>query len=318
MNDTKALILDIQRLSTEDGPGLRTTVFFKGCNLRCAWCHNPESISFKKQIEWHRERCLGCALCTAACKRNGLHLDESGMCQDRSKCIACESCVKVCPGGAMEVKGVEWALEDLTYEVLKDRSFFGEDGGVTLSGGEALMQPKFAGAFLRNLHDQGIHTAVDTAGAVPWEVFERIIPYTDLFLLDIKLMDPKAHRRLTGISVDSIHANAKRLAAIIRGSGRPGLWIRTPIIPGATDSIENIRAIGRFLHENLLNAIHKWELCSFNNLCRDKYQRLGIPWAFEKAELIPWAQMEALHAAALASISEESVLVQWSGTTRME
>lgn len=313
----KALVLDIQRISTEDGPGLRTTVFLKGCNLVCSWCHNPESISFKKQVLWVGTHCIGCHSCLDVCKNGALEFTEKGLIIDRNKCIVCTTCVSACPTGAMEVKGVEWELSALVHEVLKDKAYFGKDGGITVSGGEPLMQSTFVESFLKELKNNGIHTAVDTAALVPCKVLEKILPYTDLLLLDLKLFDPEEHKKFTGVENSLILQNARFLAEYIKRNGKPELWIRTPIIPNATNEDENITAIGKFINANLYDIPSKWELCSFNNLCSDKYKRLDIKWDLENEPLLHKDEMEHLYQVAKKS-GVDPKIVKWSGATKVE
>ena len=317
MECAKAVVLDIQRCSTEDGPGLRTTVFFKGCNLLCAWCHNPESTLLKKQVQWMGTRCIGCRRCLDACANNGLQFNEEGLAIDRKKCVACASCVSACPTGAMEVKGTEWELYDLIREVLKDRAYFGKDGGVTVSGGEALMQGPFVERFLKELKSTGVHTAVDTAAFVPRSTIERILPYTDLVLLDLKLFDAAEHKKFTRMDNSLILENAKFLCDYIKINRRPELWIRTPIIPNATNTEENILAIGNFIRNDLRGTPSKWELCSFNNLCNDKYKRLNLKWDYANVPLLRKSEMERLYQVALKSGVDPDI-VTWSGATMAE
>jgi pyruvate formate lyase activating enzyme len=314
--EIKAVTLDIQRLSTEDGPGLRTTVFFKGCNLACAWCHNPESIALKKQVQWLETRCIGCRLCLAVCGREALSMDENGIRRDREKCLLCAACAEACPARAQEIKGTEWELAALVREVLKDRAYFGSEGGVTVSGGEALLQIAFVEKFLAALKKQGVHTAVDTAGLLPRSVLERVLPWTDLILLDLKLMDAVAHKKFTGADNGLILRNAEFLAAR-RREGGPELWIRTPMIPGATDTAANVAAIGRFIGEKLQNAPARWELCAFNNLCADKYRRLDMDWQYAGVPPLREAEMEALYSVARQSGARPD-MVRRSGATRTE
>jgi pyruvate formate lyase activating enzyme len=309
-----AVVLDFQRLSTEDGPGLRTTVFFKGCSLACTWCHNPESIPFRRQVQWVDTRCIGCRTCLATCVNSAVSLSEAGLQLDRVRCLSCATCVEACPGGALEVKGSEWTLPDLVHEVLKDRAYFGQDGGVTVSGGEALMQIAFVEKFLAELKAGGVHTTVDTAGYLAQSTLERALPYTDLIMLDLKIFDPTRHLQFTGADNDKILRNAEFLAAL-PANHRSELWIRTPIIPGITDAAENIAAIGRFIGETLRNVPTKWELCSFNNLCADKYQRLDLDWDFAGTPLVSRAEMENLYQVALAS-GVNPQIVSWSGAVR--
>ncbi|MDR1373451.1 MAG: glycyl-radical enzyme activating protein [Treponema sp.] len=276
MNTVEAMILDIQRMSTEDGPGLRTTVFFKGCNLACPWCHNPESIARKPDLNWFGEKCMGCDICRTVCPQGGIDRGEEGLRFDRLRCLACGRCAEECPGGAIELKGRPMAVEKLCGELIKDRAYFGAEGGVTLSGGEVMMQPEAALALARLLQGAGISTAVDTAGCYEFRILEALLPCIDLVLYDLKIFDSGEHRRIIGADNRLILENYRRLME--RGVR---VWVRTPVVEGATDGEENIAAIGSFIGEAGLPE--RWELCSFNNLCRDKYKRLDRDWAYKDA-----------------------------------
>lgn len=314
----KGLILDIQRMSTEDGPGLRTTVFFKGCNLRCSWCHNPESISFKRNVLWVETRCIGCKTCKGVCKNGALGTGDAGLEINRARCISCLACVDVCPAGALEAKGEEWEAGLLVDEVLKDRVFFEKSGGgITLSGGEPLLQPVFLCGFLEKLKARAIHMAIDTAGNVPFDLLVEVLPYTDLILFDLKLIDADRHSLYTGCGNNLILDNASKLASLIRKGELPvELWIRTPVIPGATADEENIEAIGKFISQELGSAVVRWELCAFNNMCRDKYRRLGENWQFKDTLLNRREDMEKLlDLAAKSGVPTETAC--WSGPTRV-
>ena len=315
-SDNNAVILEIQRMSTEDGPGIRTTVFFKGCTLRCAWCHNPESLSPKPQIHWVGVRCIGCGICIKACPNKALSSTDKGISIDRKVCAGCGACAKECPSTAMELLGKTWELHALIREVLKDRAYFEKSGGgVTISGGEPTAQARFSAAFLKGLQDAGIHTALDTCGMCPKENLEMILPHADLVLFDIKLIDSARHKALTGAANDLILSNLATVARSMKERGAPSeLWIRTPVIPEATSSRENVAAIGRYLAANLNGAVSRWELCSFNNLCRDKYVRLGMDWAYKEYGLVAKSAMEDL-AAAAADSGVDPKIVHWSGAT---
>ena len=304
------LILNYQRMSTEDGPGLRTTMFVKGCPLKCRWCHNPESISYKKQIEWIQVRCIGCGFCVKNCPNQALTATEQGILIDRNKCVACGRCIDVCPTGALEQKGKDISVEQAYKELIKDEAYFGGDGGVTLSGGEIMSQAKEASELLKKLKERGLGTAVDTCGLTAWENFELVFPYTDVFLYDVKLYDSKEHETFTGVTNEIIKDNFCRLADKVKGTDKR-IWVRTPIIPGATDTDDNIRNIARFIK----GKYERWEMCAFNNLCRDKYDRLYQDWFYAKTELMTNERMDELVEIAK---SEGLTEVYRTGATRLE
>ncbi len=313
-----ATILEIVRMSTEDGPGIRTTVFFKGCSLRCAWCHNPESISAKPQLCWFANRCIGCRTCEDICPNEALTIDDTGVHIDRARCGACGTCAAECPGTALELLGTEWALDDLITEVLKDRAYFETSGGgVTASGGEPAMQSEFVGEFFKVLRGRGIHTALDTCGYCSKTALDRILPYAAMVLFDIKVMDPERHRQYTGHDNQKILENLLYIADFIRSHVHPSaLWIRTPLIPGATADHDNIDRIARFISTEISDLVNRWELCAFNNLCRDKYLRLGQKWGFDQVELMPQAELDGyVNTAAAAGISKEKVF--WTGSSKL-
>jgi pyruvate formate lyase activating enzyme len=315
----KATILEIQRMSTEDGPGLRTTVFFKGCSLKCQWCHNPESISGQPQVHWIGNRCIGCKTCLAVCPENALAFTPEGNAVDRRHCTGCGICAQECPSTALELLGQLWYLDDLSSEVVKDITYFEKSkGGVTLGGGEPLLQSDFCRSFLVVLKESAIHTAVDTCGLVSHKALDRILPYTDLLLYDLKEIDPQKHERFTGSDNHNILQNLLYIKRYMQSDGKPGeLWIRTPIIPGATASEENVRGIGQFLADNLDGFVSRWDLCAFNNLCRDKYLRLDLEWEYQNSGLLNKLFMEKMAAVARNSGVNPDI-VHWSGSTKLE
>lgn len=315
MDDKRAMIADIQRMSTEDGPGIRTTVFFKGCSLCCAWCHNPEGISKKIEVQWLENRCIGCSSCRKACRNDALKFEKTGVRIDRGKCKSCLSCVNICPSGALEAKGKLLNMNDLLREAFKDRAYYERSGGgVTASGGEALLQSEFIEIFFKALKNEKIHTALDTAGNVDFQCLERVISYTDLILYDIKMMNSEMHKKFTGSGNEAILKNLLGIASYVRENKHPSIWIRTPVIPGATDNEETIRAIGEFIRDNLNDVVERWDLCAFNNLCRDKYRRLDMVWPYNDTPLMKKEDMEYLkYAAEKSGVIKE--IIHWSGMT---
>ena len=299
----RGTILRIQRMSTEDGPGIRSTVFFKGCPLACIWCHNPESISPRVQIHWEKTRCIGCRSCIDACIKGAVAATETGMAIDRSACDSCDACVQACPSTAMEIYGEACGPNDLVREVLKDEAYFQKSGGgVTLSGGEPTMQPFFAKELLSAFKRGGIHTALDTCGQCSWETLDALLPHTDLVLYDLKEINADKHKEFTGVSNARILENLVLLRRFMKEHSLPGeLWIRTPLIPGCTATPENLQGIGIFIKEHLGPSVSRWELCTFNNLCIHKYEGLGIRWDFRKAALLSRDEAERF-----ASLARES------------
>ena len=253
----KAIFFDIQRNSFVDGPGIRTTVFFKGCNLKCAWCHNPESQSAKPQMMFYKDKCTGCGKCKSVCP---YHLEQ---------CELCGKCTLYCPVDARKVCGKEHTVDEVLKEVLKDQAFYETSGGgVTFSGGECMLQIDFLAEILKKCKENGIHTAVDTAGHIPFESFEKILPYTDLFLYDIKIFDSQKHKQYVGVGNELILENLKKLF-----ERKVKLWIRIPIIPDVNDSIEEIQKIKDFL--KTIGTPEKIELLPYHAMGENKYRAIG-------------------------------------------
>lgn len=308
----EVLVLDIQRMSTEDGPGLRTTLFLKGCNLQCRWCHNPDSISVVPAIQWSVVRCIGCNSCRSVCPAGALQHRDDGIFIDSTVCEACSKCVDECPSGALTLRGKVYEADQLLDELLKDKAYFGGDGGITLSGGEPLLQGEAAIWLLRELKKKGINTALDTAGLVPVNILLEAIKYTDLVLFDLKIIESAEHKKFTGSGNAKILANLIETANFCRNESR-NLWIRTPIIPGATDNENNIKGIALFIRDNLEDAVERWELCAFNNLCEHKYEMLDRKWAYSGIPIMLRTKLDQLVNAAGKILGGSKTEVLWTG-----
>ena len=254
MNNLTAKIFDIQRTSFVDGPGIRTTVFLKGCNLRCAWCHNPESQNPHCEMMIYKNKCVKCGKCKEKCSKA------------LKKCNLCGECVAHCLYGAREICGKEVTIEEVIPEILKDKALYqNSNGGVTFSGGECMLQIDFLEAILKRCKEEGMHTAVDTAGHVSFDKFERILPYTDLFLYDLKICDNEKHKRFVGVSNEVIISNLKKLISL-----KKRIWVRVPIIQGINDTTDEILAIA-----DICSGAEKIELLPYHAMGEHKYAALG-------------------------------------------
>ena len=302
--ELKGKIFDIQGFSLQDGPGIRTTVFFKGCPLRCPWCHSPESQAFKSQLSFLAAKCVGTEACADACVKacpenaveygpvkDGVKPGEKKQLihVDREKCTECWKCAEACYPKALSKCGTDYTLDEVVNIALRDNMFYEDTGGVTLSGGEVLSQPEFALELLKRLKQEGINTAVDTTGFVKWEIIESVLPYTDLFLYDLKNMDSALHKAVIGVPCELILENAKKIA---EAGGK--LQIRIPFIPMFNDSEENLRATGQFVKE-LGDAVTMIQLLPYHNLGSVKYTRImDNPKIFEATppsdKKVQWAK----------------------------
>ncbi len=268
MSGHTGIIFDIKRFAIHDGPGIRTTVFFKGCPLSCVWCHNPEGISPGLDLWLKRGRCAGCGTCARACSRKAISMVEGRPVTDRGRCVLKGECASICPARAREIVGRHMSVAEVMGEVERDRVFYEESGGgVTFCGGEPLMQASFLGALLQAARESGLHTTVDTTCHAPWEVLAEIVDSVDLFLCDIKHMDPAAHEKLTGVGNGLILDNIRRLAAAGR---RP--VVRIPVIPGLNDSRPNMEASARYISS--IYGVARVDLLPYNEGGRSKLERL--------------------------------------------
>ncbi len=265
----EAIVTDIQRFSLDDGPGIRTTVFFKGCPLACKWCHNPECISPQPQLRFSRPLCAGCGLCASTCE-NGVF--AKGQSLSFKKCVACGACVKKCVTRALSLVGGVYSPEALVAELMDDSAFYqNSGGGVTLSGGEPLLHAPFAVKLTRLLRENNVHVAVDTCGNVPFSSFEALLPAVGLFLFDLKAYSPGLHKALTGKSNARILENFKRLQ---RSGAR--IWVRLPLVSGENDDISELRQLARLLGQY---PVERVELLPYHQYGVSKYPALGMAYA---------------------------------------
>nr|WP_324292799.1 glycyl-radical enzyme activating protein [uncultured Desulfobacter sp.] len=264
------LIYDIKRYAINDGPGIRTTVFLKGCPLHCAWCHNPEGISPLPQRVYTRSKCIGCKMCINACPEDALTLKGTGIAADQDKCLNCGICTAACPSTAVEIFGRRVTVADIVKAVEKDSLFFDQSGGgVTFSGGEPLGQPEFLAAALDALGQVGVHRAVDTTGHAKTEILMRVAAHTDLFLYDLKHMDSQCHRQWTGVGNALI---LKNLRALAETGAR--IWIRIPLIQGVNADSGNMRQTAAFL-SSLPETPLLVNLLPYHDIMAGKYEKLG-------------------------------------------
>jgi pyruvate formate lyase activating enzyme len=266
---TKGLVFDIKKYAIHDGPGIRTTVFFKGCPLNCLWCHNPESWRGNFELSFRKDRCLGCGRCVEECQNGAISLVENYAVTDAKKCIFCGRCPDVCPVCAREIIGSEMTVGEVMGEVEKDVIFYDQSGGgVTFSGGEPLMQPDFLLALLNQCRELNIHTAVDTSCYSESKIIELVVKKADLFLCDIKHMDNEMHRRFTGVENILILENIRRISQ----AGKK-IIIRIPIIPDFNDGPENIEETGEFTAS--LEGVGRIDILPFNRGGIEKSTRLA-------------------------------------------
>lgn len=266
-------IFDIQRFSVHDGPGVRTTVFMKGCPLRCRWCHNPEGLKARSQLKYTDSKCIGCGRCASIC-RNHYCSDDGRHMIHFENCTLCGKCIAACPTGALEVCGSDMTADEVLSVIMKDKAFYRKNGGVTISGGECLTQADFVSVLLKMCRENGINTAVDTCGFVPFSEIEKTIPYTDTYLYDIKAYDSAIHKKYTGCANELIKENLIALSKY-----GVDIWIRIPVIPGVNDSDSEIDGISGFLGS--LQNIKRITLLPYHAFGGGKYPALGMKYDFE-------------------------------------
>lgn len=264
-------VFNIQRFSLHDGPGIRTTVFLMGCNLNCRWCHNPEGKSCNILLQYDQKKCIGCGACVSACP-NGVHrICSEGHQVLFDRCTGCGKCMQVCPAGALNFSGREYTPEEMADRICQDLLFYKNNGGVTFSGGEPLLQADFVAETARLCRERGVPTVtVDTAGLLPKAAFEKVLPYVDFFLFDIKALTETVHIAGTGASNEKILENLRWLDT----QGKT-IYIRVPVIPGINDSPEELEKIGAFVKQ--LHTVRELRLLPYHTFGREKYATLGYP-----------------------------------------
>jgi len=284
------IVSDFKRMSVHDGPGIRTTVFLKGCPLRCLWCHNPENLTVRPSVSLTRKLCIGCGMCISACPQGVHSLREGARSLHREACTGCGKCVDACLPGALTLYGRPMSAEETAKRLLEDRTFYAESGGgVTFSGGEPMLQSEFLVETMRLLKAEGIHIAVDTCGDVPWQHFASVLPYVDLFLYDVKHMDDELHRRGTGAGNERILANLHALS-----EAGAAVEIRTPVIPGYNDASEHLTAVASLLAE--LDGVTAWRLLPYHSMAKGKYEALDMAYPMPETAMPDTRCMRELQA----------------------
>ncbi len=259
MPDLTGLVFDIKKFAINDGPGIRTAVFLKGCPLRCLWCHNPESQGMKPELSFSPEKCIHCGWCSSVCRHS----------LNRDLCDGCGKCTEQCHAGAREIIGRPMPVGEVLAEVLKDRIFYeNSGGGMTVTGGEPLFQPEFTAALLKAAKDEKLHNCLDTSGFGRWETLEAMLPFTDLWLYDLKESDPERHRQYTGVPLDGILENLRR----VDGAGGKTI-LRCPIVPGLNDRFEHADGIAKIANE--MRNLQEINLMPYHPLGESKLSRLG-------------------------------------------
>jgi pyruvate formate lyase activating enzyme len=279
LENTKGIVFNIQRFSIQDGPGIRTTVFLKGCPLHCAWCSNPESQDFRPEIVHRDSLCTKCGLCVSVCPEKAVSFQDKGLSIDRKKCTNCGKCVKVCIPRALKVFGEEMTAGKVFRIIIKDADFFwNSGGGVTASGGEPLAQPDFVAALFKLCQDNGIDTCIETSGCASAQALKKVLPFTSLVLFDVKLADVNSHRKWTGVTNEDILRNLRlALASSVH------LTIRVPLIPGINDLNQELEKIARIALNSAKKPL-KVELLPYHRFGMGKYQQLDREYELTELE----------------------------------
>lgn len=288
--DVKGVVFNIQHYAIHDGPGIRTTVFLKGCPLKCLWCQNPESQDLMPVIFFNAEKCTGCGMCIEVCPQGAIRIVDGKSATDRSLCRGAGKCAEICPNEARSLMGRYMSGAEVFEDVNADAIFYqNSGGGVTLTGGDPIAQPAFSIDILKRCRRAGIHTAIETCGFARWKLLKAILEYTDLVLYDIKHMDPHRHKQYTGVSNERILDNAKK----IRMELHLPMLARLPIIPGYNDASENLKAAARFIAVELGKDVNV-HLLPYHRLAETKYERLERPQACVRIEPPGDARMQEL------------------------
>jgi len=303
------IVFNIQRFSLHDGPGIRTTVFLNGCSLHCFWCHNPEGIALKPEIQFFPERCIMCGACVDACEHHANFIHNNAIVFDRERCTACGQCVGTCYAEARLLVGQELTAAAVFEQIMADRAYYASSGGgVTLSGGEPALQPEFAQEILDRCQAEGIHTAIETAGNVPWSNLACLLPFLNLILMDLKQMDPARHRAAVGVSNARLLQNAQLL---VTQTNLP-IVFRIPVVPGVNDTLDDVSATAAFVRQMIaLRAGRKQpgpitlELLPFHRLASDKYRSLASD--YRANSLVPPSKEKMAQLAELARVDEIEV-----------